>query len=242
MVGVRVLNCQFLETDHGVGVLHNACDNWTIGDNSRFVRMRGVGVEISSSGVSVRDARFEDKLIGAGSRPYIRIRGLGGFDGGLSEITGCRFGGEVGLDFDTGAELDGPPRAAIEVGPNTETVNKDAPLVAVVITRNRFLGRGRSTTAAKQGRRGGPTETSAKHAISLKAPVRQTVVAENHFRRYFDELIEETKIAGPKSKENLFVGNAVERKDTPDGRPYPGLISGDGASWDTWPPGQDLPL
>jgi hypothetical protein len=203
VVGVRILNCTFIQTDHGVGVLHRACDNWIIGDNSRFVRMRGIGVEIGSSGVTVRDARFENKRAGAGDQPYIRVRGAPGFDGGLSEITACRFGGEVGLDFKTKPdveqeELHGPPRHVIELCPTTETdtpvelVDGDdgsdegphKPVVGMRITGNRFLGRTRSRKEAEAQGKGGPTGDSAVHAIAQIAPVRHTVVAENHFRRY----------------------------------------------------------
>jgi hypothetical protein len=215
VVGVRILNCQFVQTDRGVGVLHNACDNWIIGDNSTFVRMRGVGVEIRSSGVTVRDARFEDKLKGAGASPYIRIKGAGDFAGGLSEITGCRFGGEVGKDPVSHEALDGPPRHPIEFGA------ADVPIVGIMITRNRFLGR----TAG-----GGPTDNSARHAISLAAPVQHTIVAHNHFRRYSGALIENT-VGLAKSHSNLFVGNAVERQDTPNKRPFRGILSQGGESW-----------
>jgi hypothetical protein len=251
VVGVRIMNCQFVQTDHGVGVLHNGCDNWIIGENSRFVRMRGVGVEICSSGVTVQGARFENKLTGAASRPYVRVRGAGNFGGGKSEIVGCRFGGEVGLDFETGAELDGPPRDAIELGPNRRTAKPNAPLVGVIITHNRFLGRTRSADDAEEDAAGGPTEHSAVHAISLKAPVQHTIVANNHFARYLEALIEQTEESlvkspesptGLKSHSNLFVGNAVDRKEAPNGRPYLGLISGNTSPWQCWPPGQDEPL
>jgi hypothetical protein len=270
VVGVRVLNCQFAETDRGIGVLHNACDNWIIGDNSTFVRMQGVGVDIRSSGVTVRDARFEDKLRGGVLSPYIRIKGISGkdtFAGGLSEITGCRFGGEVGKESDeagseepdengsSGSEdgrerngklLDGPPRHAIELGPNNPAAK---PIVGVLITRNRFLGRTKPEGKEFEDEVGGPTETSAVHAISLQAPVRHTVVAENHFHRYFSALIEETSrnlikdSAGHlKSHSNLFVGNAVERqaiRPETDNREFQGVFSDSGKSWQSWPPGQD---
>jgi hypothetical protein len=238
VVGVRILNCTFSQTDHGVGILNRACDNWIIGDNSRFVRMRGVGVEVRSSGVTIRDARFEDKLAGAVEQPYIRMRGDGGFDGGLSEITACRFGGEVGMDyFDKELELDGPPRHVIELGPNTETDTHDEPIVAVLITRNRFLGRTRSAKAAKAKTPGGPTANSAVHALALMAPVRHTVVAENHFRRYFGALVLEpdSSVDRGRSNSNLFFGNAAEEQVTPNGVAYQGVFSGGGASWKVWP-------
>jgi hypothetical protein len=263
VVGVRILNCQFAETDRGIGVLHNACDNWIIGDNSIFVRMQGVGIDIRSSGVTVRDARFEDKLRGGGSSPYIRIKGIQGkdtFAGGLSEITGCRFGGEVGKERDgtesdgseneteiNGQLLDGPPRHAIELGPNDPAPK---PIVGVLITRNRFLGRTKPAGKKFEDEEGGPTEKSAVHAISLQAPLRHTVVAENHFHRYFSALIEETSknlikddSSRLKSHSNLFVGNAVERQpirpksDNP--REFQGIFSAGGRPWQHWQPGQD---
>jgi hypothetical protein len=260
VVGVRVLGCQFLQTDSGVGVLHSGCDNWIIGDNSTFVRMRGVGVEIHSSGVTVRDARFEDKLSGGGPSPYIRVTGTVGFDGGLSEITGCRFGGEVGEELEAPEDpenpaeppndeqlLDGPPRHAIELGPNDPS---DVPIAGVMITRNRFLGRTRPDRKEFPNAVGGPTPTSAAHAISLQAPVRHTIVAHNHFHRYFKALVEETsdslltfrepppqaehKPHGPlKSHSNLFVGNAIERQPIPntDDRGFQGVFSEGGQPW-----------
>jgi hypothetical protein len=257
VVGVRILNCQFIETDRGVGVLDRGCDNWIIGDNSRFVRMRGVGVELRSSGVTVREARFENKQHGAGPSPFIRVSGdlvsplhvingkvqedERGFDGGQSEITGCRFGGEVGKnDF-------GPPISAIEFGPNIrelidvktkEKQDVDVPIRGMMISRNRFFGR--TNRAGDEPEDGGPKNDSARHAISLRAPVQHSIVAENYFRRYFGAVIEETPAsATERSESNIFVGNAVEREETPQGLPYNGLFSAGGASWQRWPPGQD---
>jgi hypothetical protein len=221
VVGVTISNCQFVETDRGVGVLHKACDNWLIAENTTFVRLAGVGVEIHSSGVTVRDARFENRQPfrfgeAPSPDPYIRIESsphepdlTNGFTGGLNEISSCRFGGEVGVDFraprpepDPGREpegrLLGPPPFAIEVGPS-EIGQRVAGLR---IMANWFFGR---------VGQGGPNATSAAGAIRLYEHLIDSVVASNFFRPYDGPLIVEANEPdlAARKRPNLFVANIL---------------------------------
>ena len=74
VVRVHVEGCEFSESDGGaIRIGHSGCDNWIIGDGSAFVRLRGAGVEVRSSGVHIRNAYFESKLDGGLDNPYIRV-------------------------------------------------------------------------------------------------------------------------------------------------------------------------
>jgi hypothetical protein len=221
VVGVRILSCEFAETHAGVGVRHRACDNWIVGDNTRFVRLRGVGLESHSSGITIRDARFETKQPGGGNEPHIRITGdppdeaIDGdkpFTGGECEITGCRFGGEVA------DETDGPPAVAVDLRPTAATA-----MLEMLVSRNRF-----------NGRNGGPTETSARHAISVAGRLRNSVVTGNYFDQYYGPLVQEDDPAGRGSvPSNYFVANAVKVSPEEGGDPVPvdRLLSGAGSGW-----------
>jgi hypothetical protein len=219
VVGVRILNCEFAETNAGVGVLHRGCDNWIVGDNTRFVRLLDVAVESHSSGITIRDARFESKQNGGGDAPHIRITGdppdptIAGdstFTGGECEITGCRFGGEVADG------TDGPPAVVVELQPTGA-----ASVLEMLISRNRFNGR------IKEGN-GGPTETSARHAIAVAGRLRNSTVTGNYFDLYHGALIHEDNPAAPGSvPSNYFVANAV--KGPP--KQIDDLLSGGGAGW-----------
>jgi hypothetical protein len=225
VVGVRVLNCEFARTTGGVGVRHRGCDNWIIGDNTRFVRLAGVGVACHSSGVHLRDCRFETKQAGAGYLPHVLITGdpkplppsVDPFTGGLSEITGCRFGRE------TPPGTDGPPAVAIEVQP----VQADA-VLGLLISRNWFNGRNH-----------GPNQKSARNAIAVHHPaddkiplgrLRNCVVSGNYFGLHHGPLIHEDHPAGPnETPSNFFVANAVTAPPGPID--IARIHNGDGHGW-----------
>jgi hypothetical protein len=238
VVGVTISNCQFVETDRGVGVLHKACDNWLIAENTTFVRLAGVGVEIHSSGVTVRDARFENRQPfkfgdDPGAEPYIHVASApddpyqtGEFTGGLNEISSCRFGGEVGQDFRAPGPdrplLPGPPPFAIEVGPS-EVGQRVAGLR---IMGNWFFGRTQD---------GGPNDTSAVGAIRLHEHLIDSIVTGNFFRPYHGPLIVEEQDPDSSALDhpNLFVGNVLP----PDGD-RASVFSRGGQNWRAVP---DLP-
>jgi hypothetical protein len=205
VVGTRIINCEFAETAGGVGIVHRACDNWIIGDNSKFVRVAGIGIECHSSGVTIRDARFESKPANYTALPHIRIEGEGPFAGGLCEVTGCRFGGEVAVD------ADGPPAFAIQLGPSEPTTGT---MTGIMISRNRFIRRG-----------GGPTETSGRGAIRLTKAVKECVIMANHFQEHFGPLIQEDQVQG-NPRDNYFTANPIDTvKHTA------GIFSGTADGW-----------
>jgi hypothetical protein len=228
VVGVRILNCEFAETAGGVGILHNACDLWIIGDNSKFVRLSGLGVECHSSGVSIRDAQFESKQskgvphppMGENTRdvqiqseeatatsyPHIRIEGAGDFAGGICEIIGCRFGGEVAQD------ADGPPEFAIQLGPSEPA---SGTMTGIFISRNRFLRRGA----------GGPNTTSGHGAIRLTKAVKECVVIGNHFQEHAGPLVCED-YPGGNPRDNYFTANAIDHA-----KHHAGIFSRTGDGW-----------
>jgi hypothetical protein len=226
-----VINCEFAETVGGVGILHKACDNWIIGDNTKFVRLSGIGVECHSSGVTIRDARFEGKLGVQGqlssNQPYISIEPdditdpQKKFAGGLSEVTGCRFGGEVG------AGTVGPPDFAIRLGPAKPI---SGTMKGILISRNRFL---------RKSDPQGPTEQSGRGAIRITKHVQECVVMGNHFLQHFGPLIQEDapeKDGKPDGnpRENYFVANAIDTGERNIGepeRPFPGIFSGAAHGW-----------
>jgi hypothetical protein len=239
VVGVSISNCQFVETDRGVGVLHRACDNWLIAENTTFVRLAGVGVEIHSSGVTVRDARFEDRqpfTFGehAGAEPYIRVESApdepdrtGEFTGGKSEINSCRFGGEVGVEFRAPRpapaappkRLPGPPPFAIEVGPS-EVGQR---IIGLRIVGNWFFGRTQE---------GGPNAESAVGAIRLNEHLVDSVVTGNFFAPYYGPLIVEKQKpdSGALNHPNLFLGNIL-----PQGANRASVFSRGGLNWQAVP-------
>jgi hypothetical protein len=220
IVGVRVMNCEFAETSGGVGILDRACDNWIIGDNTKFVRLDAIGVECHSSGVTIRDARFESKAAGHGAFPHIAFEPFEpdetpdpdnplpepSFAGGLSEVTGCRFGSEVG----TGT--DGPPEFAIRLGP---AVVSYGTMTGIMISRNRFLRRGE----------GGPTTTSGYGAIRLTKAVKECVVMGNHFQEHTGPLIHEDYTGG-NPRDNYFTANAIDTD-----KHKAGIFSGTATGW-----------
>lgn len=137
--GVRIEDCEFADCPGG-GVLvgHSGCEQWLIGDNCWFSLLGGVGVEVRSAAVTVRECRFEAKRRGARAQPHILVGSsldtVDGvtpvFAGGYARITGCHFSGDVVPGSG------GPPSYCIELTPT-------APAVAVTgvqIDANRFLG------------------------------------------------------------------------------------------------------
>jgi hypothetical protein len=225
VVGVRVLNCEFSETPGGgVGILHTDSDNWLIADNTRFVRMGGVGVESRSPTTTVRQCQFENKLTGAGANPYVRLSGDALFGGGLCAVHGCRFGGEVGRADDV--DLDGPPRYAIELvpGPDKRTVT------AAIIDGNWFFGR--------IPRRDGDeaSDTSARAAILVADRAVHCVVNGNFFRRrfYSEGVIEDVSPGG--GRVNCFVGNTLDLGPGVLRLPTRAdIFTGSGSGWQVFP-------
>jgi hypothetical protein len=226
VVGGRVLNCDFSDTPGGgVGILSTECDNWLIGDNTRFVRMGGIGVESRSPSVTIRQCEFEDKLTGTGEQPYIRLTGDASFVGGQSTVRGCRFGGEVG-HIGT-VELDGPPRYAIELVPLAPSHT----VTGVVIQGNWFFGR-----IPHEGEQPGPSDHSARAAILVADRVMHCLVTSNFFRRrfYLRGLIEDTNPGD--GRVNCFVANAVDLG--PDALRLPtrtDIFTGNGEGWEIFP-------
>jgi len=223
VVGVHVAGCEFSEMEGGgVHVGHADCGDWLIGDGSLFERMGGVGLEIRSPSVHVRDARFEGKLLGAGHRPYIRIAGQPGNRGGLTVVSGCRFGGAAG------GGLHGPPSVAVEIDPHGQAA------FGVLVHGNAFLGHP-GTKASRH---------SADVAIHLVKAAHACSVTGNHFRRsqYRSGLIRDTSAAAAGA--NSFHANAVELPPGRGGKrrrraPRLGEIfapgGNGGAAWDVAP-------
>ncbi len=132
------------------------------------------------------------------------------FAGGLSEVTGCRFGGEVG------AETVGPPDFAIRLGP-AEPV--PGTMTGILISRNRFL---------RRSDKKGPTEHSGRGAIRITKHVKERVVMGNHFMKHFGPLIQEDQEGEPHGnlRDNYFVANAIDTA-----KPFPGIFSGTAHGW-----------
>jgi hypothetical protein len=186
-------------TGGGVLVGHNGCDNWLIGENSRFVRLGEAGVEIRSPSVHVRDARFESKLETFGDKPYIKIADHGRFNGGQCRISSCRFGGEKGQ------YLHGPPRYAIELAPDSGKT-----ITGVLIEGNWFFGHSSN----------GQGEHSAKAAIRVGATARLCSVSGNFFRRsqYYTAVVDDASPPTPPGPGvNSFTANAMDVPGTQDG-------------------------
>jgi hypothetical protein len=234
VVRVTIANCQFVETDRGVQVLHRACDNWLIADNTTFVRLAGVGVDMRSSGVTLRDVRFESRQAlefggTVADEPYIIIRSPpadqeGEWTGGLDEICSCRFGGEVGHDLrdpstDETEEkplLPGPPQYAIEIGPN----EVGSIVTGMRIIGNWFLGRTHEP---------GPTPESALGAIRVHERLVESVAMGNFFRPYYGPLIVEDTASDGDAR-NLFVANALPKDATEST-----VFSAGAANWQVLP-------
>jgi hypothetical protein len=190
--------------------------------------MAGVGVRINSSGVTLRDLRFESRqstVYGQPDRdePYVIVASAGAFTGGLVEISSCRFGGEVGQDFrDQDPKvtlLPGPPRFAIEVGPT----DNGEQVAGLHITGNWFFGRTGD---------GGPEESSALGAIRLREHLVDSVVMGNYFRPYFGPLIVEDNLPRQSdlARPNSFVANSV-----PPGGGSSSVFSRGGRNWRSFP-------
>jgi hypothetical protein len=229
VVGVRILDCEFSEmTGGGVLVGHNECDNWLIGDQSRFIRMGQAGVEIRSPSVHVRDARFESKLDSFGEEPFIRIADHGPFGGGQCRISGCRFGGEHGEG------LHGPPKYAIDLTPDPPGKT----ITGVLIEGNWFFGH-----TSKDG----PREDSAKAAIRVGATAHLCSVTGNFFRRsqYLTAVIDDARPPTPPGPGiNTFIANAMDvpkpQDDVPPPRRLPtraDIFANGGEGWEVFPLG-----
>jgi hypothetical protein len=245
VVGVRIVDCEFSQmTGGGVRIGHSGCDNWLIGDNSRFARMGGVGVEIRSPSVHVRDARFEHKLKGSAHNPYIRVADADNvnppdpdepdqeptrFSGGLTRISGCRFGGEVGKD------PPGPPAYDIELSPDDPG---SSTIIGVLIEGNWFFGR----TAKVPD----PDERSGVAAIRIGRNAHACSVSGNFFRaiQYSAEgrLIDDRLVQPPPPAPpftvnpgvNSFIGNAVQLSTRRLATPAD-IFAGTGAGWSVLP-------
>jgi hypothetical protein len=194
-IGGRVVNCEFAETGGGVGILHSACDLWIVGPNNRFVRIDGIGVECHSSGVTVIDCNFENKAVGSGSQPHVRIEPGAPFRGGLTKLVRCRFGGEVGVD------ADGPPETYVVLGPQTATRGT---MSGIVVQDCEFLRRTGDEA----------TPDSGRHAIRLTSAVRETRIIGNHFQQFAGALIDEAfDPATTNIRDNFFALNSVDSRN-----------------------------
>jgi hypothetical protein len=248
VVGVNILDCEFAESrGGGVRVGHSGCDNWIIGDGSKFVRLGLEGVEIRSPGVHVRDASFETKICEVGDDPhkagyhaYIRVadsfdskpapnEAKPQFEGGSCRISACRFGGEVAKN------VHGPPAHCIDLTPDRSNLIR-----GVQIEQNWFLG----WTGGEDEEKNRP-ENSAQAAIRTHRRAHLCTVNGNYFRAHQYHAVIDDALAEDGSGQpgdfgdpgiNSFVGNAVDvggRLATTRADIFPGGV---GAGWTVVPP------
>jgi hypothetical protein len=210
VVKANIEGVMFNRCAGAVHVLHTACDNWEIKNNCQVVRASDIGVRILSSGVSVDGVKFENKFdSGDLTFPHVSIEPDGlAYAGGISEVTNCRFGGEVG----TGG---GPPRANIRLG---AAAAASGTMTNIRLAGNRHFRRN-----------GGGASNSHVCAIELTKDVHSSVIDDwmqaDVGGTFFTALILNSSLGGTP------LGNYYRARHKTDALGGIGIFSGDATGW-----------
>lgn len=209
VVGVRIWGGKFEQLDDGepcIAVDHNACDEWIIYDVA-LVRLGHIGVRIRSSGVHVELCNFENKLHAAAlAHPHIAVEPYGAFAGGLVDIVGNRFAGEVG----SGAA--GPPAYNVRLGPETPTTGT---MTGIHLRDNRH-----------NRRNGGPSATGGVGAVLITKDIKESSIRDR-FQEFGGPLITRTALGGG-PRDNVFDSIIDSAKHTA------GIFDASGAAANGW--------
>lgn len=206
VIDVAITRCWFNRCAGGISVDPHNSDLWLI-DHCAFNRNTDTDVVIGSSGVTLRDCRFEMRPTANADKPHIQITF------GLCDVIRCSFGPDVeGSTF-------GPPKYPIVIGP---LGGRGAGTIGGVrIEGCRFYGMNPYGPTAEAY----PDDDQAKAAIHLSKGLFQSHIVNNYWRRYATAFIHED-YASASSRDNVATGNVKDSLINEDPE-----FSGDATGW-----------
>jgi hypothetical protein len=201
VIDVAIRDCVFHDCAGGVSVGFVHSDLWII-SRCAFWRNSDCDVVIGSTGILVEYCDFEIRTQGNLDKPFIHVN-YGG-----SYVSRCRFGNEV----DAWGE---PPTNIVVVGPLTGATSQT--ITDIEIVGCKFFGR--------LDTHGGPSSTSAKHAILFNRQPNVSRIAGNRFNEHYGDGTDGTPCC-----DSAYLGTNVFVNYWTDNRPY---------SWGSIPPTAD---